>query len=304
MKKKFKLILFSLLSILLITPILSSTTVFCSENEYLKLDFTNTDTLPKNFRKTSDLSNFNGKEVNLSGLKELNMSGSSEFTALSLIKLKKAIDTDMTIIDIDLRQESHGFINGNAVSWYTKGDKGNAGLSLEEVTKRENAELASIPFGKELSLDKGKLTIVPTVVENEDKLVTSNNIKYFRIPVTDGKRPTDLMVDRFMEFVLTQPENTWLHFHCKHGIGRTTTFMLLYDIVKNAKNVSLEDLMERQVILGGKNLLESKGTKRVEFIKDFYKYAKENDDDFKTTWTEWVKQNKITPYTLEDEVSK
>ena len=35
------------------------------------------------------------------------------------------------------------------------------------------------------------------------------------------------MVDYFIDFVENQPENTWLHFHCKAGAGRTTTFMIM-----------------------------------------------------------------------------
>ena len=303
MKKRFRLILFSLISIFITNFLLFTPSAYCSEDAYLKIDYKNEDVMPKHFRKTSDLSNFKDEDVDLKGLSELNISGSSQFSALSLLQLKKAIDTNMTIIDIDLRQESHGLINGNAVSWYSKGDKANAGLSLEEVTKKENSQLASIPFGKEISLDKGKVKLVPTTVENEEKLVSSNGIKYFRITVTDAKRPTDLMVDRFMEFVAKQPENTWLHFHCKHGIGRTTTFMVLYDIIKNSKTVSLDDIVERQVILGGKDILKS-DNKRSDFVRNFYKYTKENKDNFKTTWSQWVKENNIEPYTLEDELPK
>ena len=38
-----------------------------------------------------------------------------------------------------------------------------------------------------------------------------------------------LMVDYFMEFIKNKPKDSWLHFHCKEGIGRTSTF---YDNVR------------------------------------------------------------------------
>jgi hypothetical protein len=45
------------------------------------------------------------------------------------------------------------------------------------------------------------------------------------------------------------PENAWAHFHCEAGLGRTTTFMVLYDMLRNANRVSLEDIVQRQKIL-------------------------------------------------------
>ena len=41
------------------------------------------------------------------------------------------------------------------------------------------------------------------------------------------------------------------HFHCKEGIGRTTTFMIMYDIMKNYKEVSLNDIIKRQYLPSG-----------------------------------------------------
>ena len=34
------------------------------------------------------------------------------------------------------------------------------------------------------------------------------------------------------------------------------------------------------------------------------KYTKENNDNFKTTWSDWIKQNNITPYTSTTELPK
>ena len=304
MKKYLKFIagilIFSLLS-----PVLVSTQA--AEKAFLKLDFKNEDTLPKNFRKTTDLSKVKKDGGNTTGLENLNISGSSEFTALSLVKLKNDINTKNKFFDIDLRQESHGFINGDAVSWKTKGegDSDNAGLNYKEVMAKESKQLSEIPFGKPIKLNHGKYTLTPTVVENEQKLVSSNNIEYFRIAVTDGRRPTDESVDRFVEFVNNLPKDYWLHFHCKEGIGRTTTFMALFDMMKNSKNVSLDDIIERQFLLGKENLFKSdRDTKREVFLRNFYKYTKENNDNFKTSWSEWVKQNNITPYTFKDDLPK
>ena len=59
------------------------------------------------------------------------------------------------------------------------------------------------------------------------------------------------MVNYFMDIVKNNPENTWFHFHCKAGVGRTTTFMIMYDIIKNGNEVSLHDIIGRQLLLSG-----------------------------------------------------
>jgi len=55
--------------------------------------------------------------------------------------------------------------------------------------------------------------------------------------------------------------------------------------------------MERQVLLGGKNLLkpedgkESESHRRSDLIRNFYKYAKSNNDNYETSWTQWLREN-------------
>lgn len=302
MKKHLKI-----LSIILIFSLLFPITTFAEDEGqvHLSLDFKNYDALPIHFRKTTNLTNVIEGGGNTTGLENLNISGSAQFTALSLLNLKKDINTKNEFWDIDLRQESHGFINGDAVSWVNDDNSANKGLNYKEVIVKEAKQLADIPFAKPISLNNGKYTLLPTVVENESKLVSSNNIRYLRIAVTDGHRPTDESVDQFVKFVTNLPDNYWLHFHCKAGYGRTTTFMALFDMMKNSKNVSLEDIINRQYLLGNFNLFKpGEEVNRAIFLRNFYKYAKENNDNFKTTWSDWVKKNNITPYTLTTELPK
>ena len=71
----------------------------------IKEDSSNTKTLPKNFRKTSDLSSIeNINYLNLEGLDTLNISGSEQFTEFNLPLLKENINNDFNIVDIDLRE--------------------------------------------------------------------------------------------------------------------------------------------------------------------------------------------------------
>lgn len=267
--------------------------VFNTSNKesHLKIDSKKKAKMPKRFRKTTD--NIEKKDVNLKGLTSLNASGSAQFTGNNIKMMKEQIG-NVPIAVVDLRQESHGFINNLAVSWVGEdNNKANKGLSRDEVLKDESKKLKDIELNEEIDID-GK-DIIPTKVQSEKELVEENGMSYIRIPVTDNERPSDEMVDYFIKEVKKMPKNTWYHFHCKAGIGRTTTFMTMYDMMKNSKDVSLDDIMERQVLLGGKNLFKpsykpgSFSGERSEFIKKFYKYTKENKDDFNTTWSQWLK---------------
>ena len=100
---------------------------------------------------------------------------------------------------------------------------------MTEVIQKENDDLSSINLNDKLTLYNTNKSIKPKVIKNEKTLAEENNIGYLRIPVTDGNLPNDDMTNYFINFVNNQPENTWLHFHCKAGVGRTTTFMIMYD---------------------------------------------------------------------------
>lgn len=299
MRKKSNLVVMSIfLTILLCLFNLNSQPTFNpttnADSVRLVADTKNIEGLPKHFRKTTDsLKVDDGKPLNLKGLSNLNASGSSQFSPNNIKLLKESIGTNLPIVVVDLRQESHGFINDTPVSWLGPKNKANLGLSKEQVLKDEKAKLQAIQLGKPVTI--GDKSIIPTKVQDESELVKSVGMSYMRIPVTDTMRPTDEMVDYFIEFVNSLPDNTWLHFHCKEGIGRTTTFMTMYDIMRNAKQVSLEDIMNRQVLLGGKNLLYAEknltgnSAQRSEFIRNFYNYSVQNNDTFKTTWSKWLR---------------
>lgn len=250
-----------------------------SSSVNISIDSSKNGEMPKRFRKDT----------------ELKASGSAQFTGGNIDLMKKAIGSS-SITVVDLRQESHGFINDMAVSWKPKGsNKANKGLTRKQAIKDEKKKLKSVEPGKPIMAEDKK--IIPEKVQSEKELVEEHGMDYIRIPVTDTERPEDEMVDYFVKTVRKLPEDTWLHFHCKAGIGRTTTFMTMYDIMKNAKKDSLEDIMERQVLLGGRNLLkpedgkESESHRRSDLIRNFYKYAKSNNDNYEPSWTQWLKGN-------------
>ncbi|MFT8313890.1 MAG: protein-tyrosine phosphatase family protein [Clostridium sp.] len=269
---------------------------FAPKELRLTINAHNTVTLPKNFRKTTDSDKIKDidKSVNLEGLNNLNISGSAQFSEKGLDIAKESIGEKMPITVLDLREESHGFLDGNAISWTDDHNKANKGLNKAEVLADENERLKKLSEQKTVDIKNKTLDVKN--VESEESLVKRHGINYVRIPVTDKEAPSKEAADDFINFVKTLPESSWLHFHCRAGKGRTTTFMAMYDMMKNAKNVSFEDIIKRQFLLGGENLLknttiENIRGKRAKFLKSFYEYCKANNDNYTTTWSQWVKNN-------------
>lgn len=260
---------------------------------HLVLDSLNyNDAIPNEFRKTTVLDSIkNNNNLKLIGLDKLNISGSQQFSEYNLPSLIKAIGTSMPITIVDLRQESHGFINGIPVSWVDSKNNANVGLTREQVLSDEAAKLKGIKLNEPITIynypDK---TIIPVEVKSEEELVKSQDLAYNRITVRDGGIPSDDMVDYFIELIKGESSNSWLHFHCKAGVGRTTLFMIMYDMIKNYKDVSAEDIINRQLALANFDKTKAKAfysKERAEFLNQFYDYCKANGDYFTVKWSEW-----------------
>lgn len=264
----------------------------------LVLDEKNYEKLPEHFRTTSDLSNLLNKNLNLKGLAELNISGSKQFSKSNLNLVIDKINSPYKITDIDLRQESHGFINELPVSWENKNDNANIGLNVKQITLRENNLLKSIKLNEPITFyNYPDITVTPKVTYNEENLIKSKGLYYKRIPVTDFELPSNETVDYFLKYINSLPKESWLHFHCKEGVGRTTTFMIMYDIYKNYNNASLNEIIQRQLALVATFKPETDADftnpqgKEYKFLSQFYKYCKVNGKDLNPIWSDWIKLN-------------
>lgn len=76
--------------------------------------------------------------------------------------------------------------------------------------------------------------------------------------------------------------------------------MAMYDMMINSKKVSFYDIMKRQKLIGGADLLsgqdslgKSDAEKRVQLLKKFYNYCQNNNDNFKTSWTNYNNKYRI-----------
>jgi len=266
--------------------------------------------LPRNFRTTDEpLKAGNGTPPATTGLSDLRASGSGEFTADNLKVLLTRMHGPVTIFD--LRQETHIFVNGLPVSWFATRDWANVGRSQSEIQDAEAAWVQSLGPGSEIAVRPGHLVkkgnaesavlqqVIVKEASIERDLVSSAGASYVRVAVTDHTRPLDEAVDRFIVAVRALPENAWAHFHCEAGLGRTTTFIVLYDMLRNASRVSLEDIVQRQKLLGyGYDVLRPAGPgnwkapymeDRIAFVRAFYNYARANPSGRPQIWSEWLK---------------
>lgn len=257
-----------------------------SNDIHIVLDKIKVNKMPSNFRSTNNIDI--SQSINTTGLSNLNISGSSQFSKSNLTLMIKAINTNLPIIDIDLRQESHGFINELPISFENTKNNANLGLQSQEVLLKEIEDLNTIELDKFLTFyNDEKNPIIVKSVENESLVISKNSIGYLRIAVTDSTLPNKDEVNKFITFVKNQPKNTHLHFHCKEGIGRTTTFMILYDMMKNYNDIPMEAIINRQIALAKLDEKDSRifyDKNHTEFFTSFYNYCKASKDLFLSPW--------------------
>ena len=222
----------------------------------------------------------------------LNISGSAQFIPSQVENIKNSINKEDIYI-VDLRQESHGFLNDIAVSYYSPSKLLNKGFTSAETLADEESEFGAITPGTEVNLynKRGKLrdTITVKTSEIEPDLVKKHGLNYILFATRDGHIPSPEVVDEFVEFVKNLPKTTHLHFHCAHGKGRTTMFMSLFQMMNNDSGKTLDEILEEQLKAGG--IVLTNNTARAEFLQSFYDYTLENSkDNYKIPYSKWISQ--------------
>ncbi len=275
-------------------------------------------------------------KINRYGLDTLFISGSAAPSQGSIIWLRKRVSSKHPIFLIDLRQETHLYLNNLPISLFYKRDEINWGRSPKEIRKSEQAWVQYLTQAKVIQINKlGKPKegikvptdpVIMSVKEIDNEQITvqkantrllsiltetaefrKKSIGYFRIEVPDYHPPTPIQVDQFLNIVKNLPAHSWLHFHCAAGNGRTTTFMAMRDILSNSQHVSLEDIVARQAALGGANLFgESPSLISQPWKKDYHQ-ARTNfiqlfytyvrsGAHFKQSFTYWLSKQPDSSY--------
>jgi len=259
-----KIVLAFLLSSMLLFQ--TSVVALASENSkeaVVKVDRQDIAQLPRNFRISNDQFTStlkDGTTPSRLGMNDVRASASSCFSEKEFEQVLTKIPVDAKkVIVLDLRQESHGYLNGTAVSWFLPNNWGNDGKSLEEVKKLERTQLNQTVAQSPINIynfddDKNVITTSFQMdvekARTEEEMVKGHGAGYYRLALTDHFRPEDKDVDTFMAWYKQLPKDTWLHIHCFAGMGRTTVFMNMVDILQNAKKVSFDDIVGRQGLIG------------------------------------------------------
>ena len=276
--------------------------------------------LPRQFRSCLDSLKAAPNPPSVKGLKEINASGSAQPSRGQLVAVLASTRVRQPLIVVDLRQESHGFLHVKpalygetaiAIGWFAERDWMNVGKGLVSIEVDQRRRLTAAARTPDLSVSwiltktaedgictADALTVNPSAFASEREVVEELGLGYLRLPTTDHVRPRDAEVDEFVHFASKLPRDAWLHFHCRGGDGRTTTFLMMHDAMCNAPDVAVDDIVRRQFLLGGSDLDKKPdpasfaypfALERTEFARHFYAYVcAAKPGGYTLTWSAWV----------------
>ena len=250
------------------------------------------------------------------GLDSLHISGSAYFSYRQFKEITRLVKEkvgDMPRYVFDLRQEAHGFVNGDHVSWYGYINWSNIGKDSAQIVQEEEELFHSLkgktitagyisPANNYVMTKAREITVHPDSAWTERDVAEREGWKYLRLTAVDHAFPTDKVIDEFIKLYRQLPKNVWIHFNCGAGHGRTTLWMTFFDMLRNP-HVPLKDILYRQVLIGGANLYY-RGTRPTEqpwrvqlFIETatlvpvLYDYAQDNAaNGYAVSWSEWKKK--------------
>ncbi|WP_367363785.1 hypothetical protein [Candidatus Tisiphia endosymbiont of Nedyus quadrimaculatus] len=230
---------------------------------------------------------------NIRYIEQYNIIASGQF---SVNQFKNAIGSKTDIIDVDLRNEYHGFNDLNPVSFISLPyDDVNANKSQEEIIVREQYLFGSIlPTYKQLSIYVNNLKTTPTKkdpaicipisTKTEADIMAGLNIDYYRITTLDHREPNrdnlDKMVALFDQKLKLNPSR-WVYLHCLGGDGRTTA-------------ATAELMMLKQQEVGELQPFDDLVT-YVESVSNGYKLVpscKPSDQNYRCQW-KWDRYNTL-----------
>jgi hypothetical protein len=147
-----------------------------------------------------------GELANVRFLQEEGMSGSAQFSERQFHDLaEKLKERSDKIWVVDCRLESHGLINGIAVSWCGADNGANLGKTVEAVEAEERAlssltgtNITAYTAENDLPVDGTELSVKKW--ETERALVEAEGINYLRLACPDHCWPPAEVIDSFIDF--------------------------------------------------------------------------------------------------------
>ncbi len=254
---------------------------------------------------------------NTMGIHDLYISGSEEPSEKGWLEIadyikKNKPKSDKPVIVLDLRQESHGYLNGKAITiadyynWLNLGKSNHQSSSDQETwldtvrSRKKVSDVITIQQFLAKDYSHGK-SLAVLAVKNEEYYVNKLGFKYHRLFISDHRAPRDSEVDSFISIVKSQSKKSWFHVHCRGGKGRTSTILAMFDMLKNADKVSFAEIINRQASISPfYNLFDINRRdpfltpyyeQRIIFLNHFYEYARQALMGYTGTWSEWKTLN-------------
>lgn len=241
------------------------------------------DRYPMNKMRTMQDQVQTSENINLDGLNVLKASGSNTplFSQLqqrlNFFKEKKVI--------CDVKESNSTYLNGIPYRYF--------GYHYKQPELRH--------YLRRL-LYSGTLKAHPEWLQSEEAEAKAYGFDYISAPIGSRYVSSAEAVDKFVAVIDSLPPGTWIHFHCERGNGRTSLALTMFDIMKNAPQVALEDIIKRQHLLGSEDLFDvvpwARGsyslemlTNRKKFIEDFYAFICQRKIGGQQTWSAWKSES-------------
>lgn len=242
-----------------------------------------------------------GELDNVRFLTEERMSGSAQFSAEQFRSLAGELrERSENVWIVDCRLETHGLVNGIAVSWCSEDNGANLGRTAEEI-EAEEAGLSALTgtgitaWTSENDRPVKAVKLTGGAWETERQLAEGEGFRYLRLACPDHCWPPAGVIDEFISFAEGLEEDAWLHFHCQAGSGRTGAFMTIYEMMRRP-DASAEEILRHQAETGSGNLMDrAKPEKspaqkeRCVLARAVYLYIRENSGTgYALKWSEWL----------------
>ncbi|MCE2687753.1 MAG: hypothetical protein LW595_04310 [Rickettsiales bacterium] len=310
------------ISTLLITSFLSTSFLMANQKEPDLLTFDKTknneesfeSSMPRNFR---DLNNPEDK-ININAI------ASAQFNEDELKAIKKKYPNQKILI-IDLRKESHAFINDKPISWRSQFNLDNKEKQYQQILSEEKQKVNDLKKKSQIIVSEiikkdekngwfseiSPIIVNVNKVETESEIAKRNGFDYKRIAIRDHSYPNKKQLTEIVSLIEKTSPKTKIYVHCAAGRGRTTTFLTIFDIIKNGKDTTLEEIFKRQYKIGGSRLdkidedskwREDLAKERLETIKSFYEKYTEKSISKKSTNS--VKNKELDSKNIQNESKK
>ncbi len=240
-------------------------------------------------------------QFSIEGLKDLHISGSNRVSQSAL--KSKLSEISMPVYVFDLQLEPHSFIRGLPEHWY--------GYKHQQQELSDSLKGVRLKHILRRYFKTGKLIHTQADLQTEKQIVEELGFHYIQTNQTRHRVPEGDQVDQFIKTLKELPDDAWVHFHCSAGQGRTSVAMVVTDILKNGKKVSLEDIVKRHHALGSEDLFDTvvweNGTysqemldNRKNFIVSFYEFVNDPKGFGTISWQEWSTLKSGQSYSIGD----